>query len=213
MPSKQKGSPDKPRSAGPKIPKGWPQGLLYLHAPVYSKKLAVEAHNAVLLASSDAPDAGQRSSACRPHTNVKITKIISPSHPADGQHGLFASQPLAPDTLILPYLGYVHDKNDTNPASDYDLSLDRDYGIGVDASEMGNEARFINDYRGVSGAPNADFREIYVDSDNGRVEKRMGVFVLSAGKSGKRAKGIAKGEEILVSYGKGFWTEREKKQD
>jgi len=32
--------------------------------------------------------------------------------------------------------------------------------------------------------------------------------VLSAGKRGKRSKGIAKGEEIVVSYGKGFWHHR-----
>ena len=37
----------------------------------------------------------------------------------------------------------------------------------------------------------------------------VGVFVLSAGKSGKRAKGIGRGQEILVSYGKGFWAGRQ----
>jgi hypothetical protein len=45
------------------------------------------------------------------------------------------------------------------------------------------------------------------------VEKRVGVFVLSAGKSGKRAKGIGRGQEILVSYGKGFWTERQSMEE
>jgi hypothetical protein len=106
-------------------------------------------------------------------------------------------------------LGYVHDQTDTDEASDYDLSLDRELGIGVDASKMGNEARFINDYRGVAAAPNAEFRDIHVDIGSGKVERRVGVFVLSAGKSGKRAKGIGRGQEILVSYGKGFWTERQ----
>jgi len=68
--------------------------------------------------------------------------------------------------------------------------------------------RFINDYRGVAEAPRAEFRDIFVDIGNGKVEKRIGVFVLSAGKSGKRAKGIPKGQEILISYGKGFWGAR-----
>jgi hypothetical protein len=93
--------------------------------------------------------------------------------------------------------------------SDYDLSLDRESGIGVDASKMGNEARFMNDYRGVAAGPNAEFRDVLVDVGFGIVEKRMGIFVLSTGKSGKRAKGIERGEEILVNYGKGFWAERQ----
>jgi hypothetical protein len=78
---------------------------------------------------------------------------------------------------------------------------------------MGNETRFINDYRGVSAAgPNAEFRDVLVDFGNGMLERRIGVFVLSGGKlkGGKRAKGIAKGGEILVSYGKGFWNERKR---
>jgi hypothetical protein len=91
--------------------------------------------------------------------------------------------------------------------------LDRDLGIGVDASIMGNEARFINDFRGVSAAPNAEFRDIMVNTSNNRAEKRVGVFVLSAGKSGKRAKGINRGQEILVSYGKGFWAQRQSVQE
>lgn len=35
----------------------------------------------------------------------------------------------------------------------------------------------------------------------------MGVWVLGGGKK-KKGVGIKKGEEILVSYGKGFWDER-----
>lgn len=38
----------------------------------------------------------------------------------------------------------------------------------------------------------------------------MGVWVLPVGKSGKdgRGKGVRKGEEIVVSYGRGFWGAR-----
>lgn len=73
---------------------------------------------------------------------------------------------------------------------------------------MGNEARFINDFRGIAPSANAEFRDVWVDVGKGYLEKRMALYVLTAGKSGKRAKGIGKGEEILVSYGKGFWAER-----
>ncbi|KNG45614.1 putative set-like protein [Stemphylium lycopersici] len=197
-----------PKTQGP-VPKGWDRRIIYLHAPSYSKKLSSDKVGALILQRSDLGSDVEVYKPSGPYTNVKITPVSNPAHPAYGQHALFANQQLPPDSFILPYLGYVHDQSDTNEASDYDLSLDRELGIGVDASDTGNEARFINDYRGVSLAPNAEFRDIYVDTGNGKVEKRVGVFVLSAGKSGKRAKGIGRGQEILVSYGKGFWSERQ----
>ncbi|KAF1848291.1 uncharacterized protein K460DRAFT_353292 [Cucurbitaria berberidis CBS 394.84] len=193
----------------PGLPKAWPGNIIYLHAPSYSKKLNAVKIKALVLSKSELPPDAQVYKTSSPSTNVKITPITDFVHPAHGQNGLFANQHLPPDAFILPYLGYVHDQTDTDETSDYDLSLDRELGIGVDATKMGNESRFINDFRGVSTAPNAEFRDIYVDSGNGKVEKRVGVFVVSAGKSGKRAKGIGRGQEMLVSYGKGFWTERQ----
>jgi hypothetical protein len=196
-----------PKTSGA-MPKGWDGQTIYLHAPSYSKKLSRDKVSALILQRSNlAPDA-QVYKPNGPYLNVKITPVTDSAHPAHGQRALHANQHLPPDSFILPYLGYVHDQTDIDEASDYDLSLDRELGIGVDASKMGNEARFINDYRGVSSAPSAEFRDILVDIGNGKVEKRVGVFVLSAGKSGKRAKGIARGQEILVSYGKGFWSDR-----
>jgi hypothetical protein len=190
------------------VPKSWDGQAIYLHAPMYSKKLSSDKTSALILQRSNlAPDI-QVYKTQGPYANVKITAVSDPAHPAHGQHALYANQHLPPDTFILPYLGYVHDQTDINELSDYDLSLDRELGIGVDASKMGNEARFINDYRGVLSAPNAEFRDMYIDVGGGKVEKRVGVFVLSAGKSGKRAKGVAKGQELCVSYGKGFWSER-----
>lgn len=71
---------------------------------------------------------------------------------------------------------------------------------------MGNEARFINDYRGVADKANAEFKEMW---DERRRERAMGVWVLAEGKNGKgKARGVRKGEEILVSYGRGFWGAR-----
>ena len=105
---------------------------------------------------------------------------------------------------------------DPHAESDYDLSLDRESGLAIDAAEMGNEARFINDYRGVPAAgvgeergerrrkgPNAEFRVYWDERGGGAGERGMGVWVVGGGR------GIRKGEEILVSYGKGFWGERE----
>ncbi|KAJ4383178.1 hypothetical protein N0V86_001220 [Didymella sp. IMI 355093] len=191
-----------------RTPKDWPEDTKYLRAPSYSKKLDRDKLDTLLLSKAGLLSGEPILTTRGPYSNVKITRISNASHPAQGQYGLYATEHLPPDSFILPYLGFVHDQIESDETSDYDLSLDRDLAIGVDASKMGNEARFINDYRGISTGPNAEFRDILVDVGFGIVEKRMGVFVLSAGKSGKRARGIGKHEEILVSYGKGFWTER-----
>lgn len=109
---------------------------------------------------------------------------------------------------------------ETDESSDYDLSLDRELGFSIDAAAVGNESRFMNDYRGVrSEGPNAEFRDCWVQIEErsdgggggkarGRWERRMGVFVLGAGKAGKRKEGIARGEEVVVNYGRSFWRER-----
>ncbi|KAL1951794.1 hypothetical protein VTO73DRAFT_943 [Trametes versicolor] len=136
-----------------------------------------------------------------PHTPkplVTIQLITETSHPACGQYGLFAAKKIPPHTLILDYIGEVH--CDDRPDSDYDLSLYRtpDYiSVGIDAQHAGNEARFINDYRGVKGKPNAAFQERRTDSG----ELRMSVW------SGAEA--LKKGDELLVSYGKSWWRERQ----
>lgn len=190
------------------MPKDWPEGTKYLRAPSYSKTLPKEKLNTILLSKVGLSSKDPVLTTRGPYTNVRITPIKDSSHPAHGQYGLCATQHLVSDSFILPYLGYVHDQSDLDETSNYDLSLDRELGVGVDASNMGNEARFINDYRGISSGPNAEFRDILVDVGFGILEKRVGIFVLSAGKSGKRAKGISRGEEILISYGKGFWAGR-----
>jgi len=47
-----------------------------------------------------------------------------------------------------------------------------------------------------------------------RRERGMGVWVLPVGKSGsrERGKGVKKGEEIVVSYGRGFWGARRREE-
>lgn len=150
-----------------------------------------------------------------PNRLVRITPITNPTHPAYNQHGLFAGRPLARSSFIILYLGTLHSSRTTNQNSNYDLSLDRDLDLSIDASQRGNEARFINDFRGIRPeGPNAEFRDCLLEVAKGVYERRIGVFVLSAGRcSGRRSKGITKGEEIVVSYGKGFWKAREEGED
>jgi len=119
--------------------------------------------------------------------------------------------PLTPTSLIIsvflfPVLTIISPRNslsgevhcDDRPSSNYDLSLCRfpdGLSVGIDASAMGNEARFINDYRGISPRPNAIFSDIKTD---------MGAMRMSIWSSAE----IRKGEEILVSYGKAWWRAR-----
>jgi hypothetical protein len=72
--------------------------------------------------------------------------------------------------------------------------------LSIDANNPGNEARMINDFRGIAKAPNVEFK-LYRHPTNVAPKIRMGVFVLPG-------REIQAGEEILLSYGKGFWTAR-----
>lgn len=185
-----------------KPPSGWPSDVKYILEQKFATDLPAKLRQRVLGTSAKPSSASK----C---TWVSIEEISSASHPANGQLGLFSTKKIPPNTLILDYFGEVHD--DDRDDSDYDLALLRlssseaaslglgnePISLGVDSQHMGNEARFINDYRGVAESPNAEFKDHMVEVDG---ELRMGVF------SGP--KGVGKGKEILVSYGKGWWKAR-----
>ncbi|ETS74438.1 hypothetical protein PFICI_14304 [Pestalotiopsis fici W106-1] len=210
------------KNANP-TPANWPANLPYLSQPSHAAHLSKHQITALRTRPADLTTEVPLSLPRGPSTLVRITPIADPGHPANGQAGLFASRPLAPGSLILPYYGIVHSAAPphcaAHEASDYDLWLDREAEVAVDAAAAGNEARFVNDYRGVRARPNAEFRECW---DPRVGQKCMGVFVLPAGKKavlgkgkGKAdgAAGIAKGEEICVSYGKGFWGKRKVEEE
>ncbi|EHY54422.1 hypothetical protein HRR83_007995 [Exophiala dermatitidis] len=240
------------KASSSQLPKNWPPDIVYLTTlhippPLSSSVLEVIAAPTGFSTANSLPIIKPQA-IISPNPLVRITPITSPSHPAQGQYGLFSTRALPPSSFVILYLGTLHgpaqppdtstDEADsqtsqnatassssststppspdsTYATSNYDLSLDRDLDLAIDASKCGNEARFINDYRGIRPAgPNAEFRDCLVQvggpgTGTGKLEKRIGVFVLSAGKNGgPRAKGIGKGEEIVVSYGKGFWNAR-----
>jgi len=126
---------------------------------------------------------------CKSDGSVQLNQRYLYSKQAAGQFGLFAAKKIPPRTHLLDYLGEVH--CDDRPSSDYDLSLYRTpdglVSVGVDASVMGNEGRFVNDYRGIRARPNARFEERRV----GKEELRISIWTGS--------ETIKKGEEILVS--------------
>jgi hypothetical protein len=193
-------------------PTSWPTDLPFLTSPYFDRSLTptqLEALRPKSLTTSEQTSLPKSSRIFLPqaHNLVKIEKITSTSHPAFGQSGLFANRNLSPGTHLIDYLGKVHAcPSDECKSSDYDLCiLDRSIGVGIDSAGMGNEARFINDFRGIREKPNAEFREHWIKIVDRGVDKweiRMGVWVLEHGN------GIGKGEEVCVSYGKGYWKAR-----
>ena len=175
----------------PRPPKNWPVHVHYLAIPHFHSSVSSDALSFLKGGNSK----GISLPPAPPSLGV-IRPIIDPSHPANGQNGLFAARKIPARTLIVEYIGEVH--SDDRPTSDYDISLHRFPGesVGVDAATMGNEARFVNDYRGIRPKPNAEFADRWTVGG----DFRIGIWSL--------AEGIRKGDEIVVSYGKSWWATR-----
>lgn len=191
---------------------------MYLTQPTWSEAITPEQRSQLGRTSKEL-DTREKVTAAQIASTPKtcaITIIQDEKHPAHGQRGLFAAEDLEPDRFVCLYLGHVHNNSlsDTDPHSDYDLCFDRDVDLSVDAAKSGNQSRCANDYRGIAERPNAEFRDCFIKvpcikrAGGTRWERRVGIFVLSAGKAGKRKHGIKGGEEILISYGKQFWESR-----
>ncbi|KAK3074026.1 hypothetical protein LTR53_003865 [Teratosphaeriaceae sp. CCFEE 6253] len=222
MPAKTKdvvtATEERPAEPPPALPANWPEGIVYLTDHTYSAAVSAEQRTALSRTLSDNATWTKisASSIVVPTPLLDIRIIADTKHPACGQRGLFATRHLVPDSFICLYLGHVHTNSmsDQDLDSDYDLSLDRDIGLSVDAARSGNESRCANDYRGIAERPNAEFRDCYIKVPSAKRaggtkwERRVAIFVLSAGKAAKRKAGIKAGEEVLVSYGKGFWEGR-----
>ncbi|KZZ97392.1 SET domain protein [Moelleriella libera RCEF 2490] len=172
--------------------------------------------------------AAAAAAAAIPTTNTNAASSSQESGP--GQGGGSGGEESA--AMVEP------DSTGTGTSGDYDLWLDREVDVAVDAEREGNEARFVNDYRGVRERPNAEFgngwcerwgqvcvgvwvvkegkkhknkdKNKYKDGGkgHGRQNEEEGKKKNGGGGGGgarKRGSGIRKGDEILVSYGKGFW--------
>ena len=163
-------------------PPRWPDGIRYLATYHCGAGVPRELAASVM---KHKPDADSRK-------NISIRIIDDKEHPACGQRGLFASRKLPAHSYIIDYIGEVHTDAMLSKSSDYTLSF-RD-GLSIDGERAGNEARFVNDYRGVAGRANVEF--------SFRDEKKTAIGFRVLGRD------IAKGEEVRVSYGKGFWAAR-----
>ncbi|KAJ3777577.1 hypothetical protein FB446DRAFT_716883 [Lentinula raphanica] len=177
------------------VPSHWPKHLRYVRSYAYHNSLSPDIIK--LIQTGQPSEFSDRTRSSQNHKSVLIRHITDKSHPAHNQLGLFASKKIPAKMHILDYIGEVH--ADERLSSDYDLSLVRLQGgesIGIDASTTGNEARFVNDYRGVKDRPNV----VFIDYRNDSGELRMGIW---AGNED-----IKKGDELLVSYGKAWWKAR-----
>ncbi|KAF1810852.1 hypothetical protein P152DRAFT_400438 [Eremomyces bilateralis CBS 781.70] len=204
-----------PLPAKQTLPRNWPSSITYTPIPVHSPNLSSTELRTLHPPRSTSSLVPALKIPLHSPSYISILPITTPGHPARGQHGLFAAEDLRPGSHIIFYIGFVHGNSDkeNHSTSDYDLSLVREaVKLGVDGEQMGNEARFVNDYRGaLVQAPNAEFRDVWAEYAHGketRIERCIAIFVREAGKSGKWKNGIRRGEEILVSYGKGFWGAR-----
>ena len=170
------------------VPAHWPSDISYLSVPSYAPSMPSSLVSDIRGSKPSLPTT--------PCARVSIRRITAENHPAIGQYGLFAARNIPANSHICDYLGEVHCEDRD---SDYDLSLLRSQGgtnVGVDASQKGNESRFVNDYRGIKERPNALFKEGRTPSG----ELRISVWSASSK--------IRKGDEILVSYGKSWWMAR-----
>lgn len=132
--------------------------------------------------------------------NVKIKVIDDPAHPAYRQRGLFAARRFEAREWVIDYAGELLPDCDRQlEMSDYCLRFVEKHSL--DASIKGNEARFTNDFRGVPGVkrPNVEFAEFEPTKTAGAISI-LGFRVMHTP--------IKKGEELLASYGKGFWQGR-----
>eukprot|EP00041_Stephanoeca_diplocostata_P012305 m.206357 g.206357 ORF g.206357 m.206357 type:complete len:300 (-) comp18898_c0_seq3:113-1012(-) len=133
---------------------------------------------------------------------VIIRRITDKAHPAYGECGLFTTEPIRSHTHILDYSGFVTSEQRCSKTSDYILQLTD--GLSVDAEHIGNEARFINDFRGIGRRPNVELKLFRAGDTNPR-QKQVTTTRMEVWSGGIL---IPAGAELLLSYGKGWWRAR-----
>jgi len=189
------------KSSGVKvIDEGWPVQLkkgdtpcVFLERSVWDVNLDPALRQGVPEADvASLDDLSTRSVQYSSLDTVAVRHITAVSHPACGQHGLFAAKYIPPRTRVLDYVGFVTDEDKCSTTSDFIMRLSGT--LSVDAERCGNQARFINDFRRVADKPNVEL----VLSDGPPCSMQVWTG----------AEGVEAGTELLLSYGKGFWHAR-----
>ena len=173
-------------------PAPWPADVRYLETVRFDASVP-----AALVQKYAPSSTKKRHSRADAKRRVAGRVITEDAHPARGQFGLFAMKKFKPREWIVDYHGVVTSSEACSQTSDYTLSFGESNELAVDAEMEGNEARFTNDFRNTGRRQNARF-DSYVDECG---DYKLAIFCLADG-------AIEKGEEILISYGKGFWKHR-----
>jgi hypothetical protein len=183
-------------SAGPApLPPGWPDDVLFCSFPL---QRGIEQS---LVKSYCTGSERMR--------GVEIREVTS-THPCGGRknghfnRGLFATTAFKPGDVLGTYAGSIQsaggDGGSRGQRGQYAITLDTSRGFGrpvaleLDARDVGNESRFINDYRGTSAdpAPNVRFTTSCVAGRGVWVQ----ISVVAP---------IQADDEVLVDYGEDFW--------
>lgn len=167
------------------LPKNWPTDVAYRSSLVYSDLEDIERNQ------EDTTIPG-----------IQIEPIQDVSHPCFGELAVFATKDFAKEHTFGPYAGDVipvQALNDSHGRGKYHMKFGVDDEFMVDAENVGNELRFVNDFRDVPGvsAPNVQFIM--------RREPMTGtlMIVLIA------IKEVLKGNELLCDYGKAYWEHKQ----
>ena len=180
-------------------PSGWPDDVLFCSFPVQQGVEPQLVH-------------------CLRHLSEHMPGVVicevDPAHPCFGtgfNRGLFATSSLEPGSTLGRYAGQVRtataNQERWRKSGLFAIALDvptvatgargalaprASSGLlELDAERMGNEGRFINDYRNIRAAPNVQFRTA--------ADRSVGVWVDIV-----VIAPISPGEEIVVDYGSDF---------
>jgi len=126
-------------------------------------------------------------------SGVKIIKITKKTHILKGEYGLFATKIWKTFDIIGQYTGQIvtPDIEGIYVANMFNDTYKDDLRYSVNAEIMGNETRYINDYRGIKDKPNCKFIKTYIEG-----LPVIAVVVIID---------INKGDEILTDYGDDYW--------
>ena len=119
---------------------------------------------------------------------VTPRRIDDPRHPCHGAFGLFAKRAWQPFEVVGEYVGRVRPPD---VEGHYVLALESDVphleSLSIDAASVGNELRFVNDFRGVGHEPNVTFQSCTIAS------RPAQLLVVT--------KPVPTGGELLTDYG------------
>ena len=132
-----------------------------------------------------------------------IRPVITKSHPACGQNSLWATQAWLPGQVLGEYCGRVASGVHSGDYVACLIGHQGDSGsgmrgllvattmLGIDAAVAGNQMRMINDFRGISSAPNCAFSRVWL-----RGMPALVVVVIAP---------VPAGQEFLLDYGPLYW--------